>query len=56
MTFVEPDKKEVNISDESDISVAKRVLKKMASELEFESKASEEIVIVVTELATNLLK
>ena len=53
---MEPNKKEVNISDESDISVAKRVLKKMASELEFESKASEEIAIVVSELATNLLK
>ena len=53
---VEPEKREVNISDLGDISVAKRISKKMATMLEFEKKANEEIAIVVSELATNLLK
>jgi len=53
---VEPDNREVTIKDQSDINVAKKISKEMITLLEFEKKASEEILIVVSELATNLLK
>lgn len=46
----------IGVSHSSDVSVARRKAKKMATEVGFDEKATEEVAIVVSELASNLVK
>lgn len=49
-------KKEIRVSQASDVSVARRTARQMATEIGFPCKTGEEIALVTGELAANLVK